>query len=372
MSGRYRRIASINQDRGIDPHRKKGAAIHLTAMREAFSTLGHDVVSIDARGGTALTRGLVSAHAAKPLEVIYERYALGCAAGARFARAHGIPLVVEANAPLADEQRQWRSAIDETTEACADAVLFNTADLVVAVSSSVARYAILRGARSEKVIVEPNGIDERRFNLRAGDSPPAGLSIAPGDFVLGFHGRVRPWHGFERLVRTCRTLAQQHPVHLLAVGEGDLDALKLLADGQYTHVPWCSQAEVARYVARFDALALTYDPALPCYFSPLKLMEAMACAVVPVVPDLGDLPGSVQHMRTGLIYATDTRDHLAQMLDWLIRHPKSRSTMGAAAAEYAARHTWKRVAMRVLEHLSESSLGSGQQTPSEFAPQAGV
>ncbi len=372
MSGTYRRIASINQDRGIDPHRKKGAAVHLTAMREAFSALGQDVVPIDAREAGELTRALSIAHAAKPLEVIYERYALGCAAGARFARAHGIPLVVEANAPLAHEQRQWRSAIDETTEACADAALFNTADLVVAVSSSVARYTILRGANSDKVIVEPNAIDERRFNLCAADSPPVGLGIARGDFVLGFHGRVRPWHGFERLVRACRTLAQQHPVHLLVVGEGDLDALKLLADGQYTHVPWCSQAEVARYVARFDALALTYDPALPCYFSPLKLMEAMACAVVPVVPDLGDLPASVQHMRTGLIYTTDEQDNLEQMLDWLILNPMARSAMGAAAGEYAARHTWKRVAKRILEHLSGASLSIGRQAPSNLAPQAGT
>lgn len=41
------RVVSLNQDKGIGPSRKKGAAVHLEAMRRAFASAGHDVVPLD-------------------------------------------------------------------------------------------------------------------------------------------------------------------------------------------------------------------------------------------------------------------------------------------------------------------------------------
>ena len=37
-------VLSVNQDPGIGPERAKGAAVHLNAMRHAFSGLGADCI----------------------------------------------------------------------------------------------------------------------------------------------------------------------------------------------------------------------------------------------------------------------------------------------------------------------------------------
>ncbi len=344
-------VLSVNQDAGISPERAKGAAVHLTAMRDAFSTLGADCLGIDEADDTLFIKALQSALAQGPIDLIYERYALGKSAAARFAKEHGIPLVLEINAPLADEQRRWRGDFDETKIARHDAYLMGSACRLVAVSSDVARYAIERGAKADRVEVFPNGIDSDRFNLSLRNNSVRQTLIPEGRTVIGFHGRLRPWHGFDMLLKVFHKLLDRSlDIHLLVVGEGDFDGLEELPADRYTRIGWQAHHEVPRYVAAFDLLPLTYQPDMPCYFSPLKLMEAMACGVVPLVPDLGDLPEAVEHQETGLVYKAGDEQQLLLQLESLITNHNMLGDIGKRAASAASMHSWT--------HIAEYALGS--------------
>jgi len=349
-------VLSVNQDAGIDPHRAKGAAVHLNAMREAFSGLGAACRGIDEPDDTRLTRALQAALDLGPVDLIYERYALGKSTAARFATEYGIPLVLEVNAPLADEQRRWRGGLDEADDASHDTFAMGVACKIVAVSSEVARYAIDRGAHAERVEVFPNGVDTNRFKLSLRADSVRHSLLPPGRFVIGFHGRLRPWHGFDMLVDiACQLLGRGLEIHLLVVGEGDFDSLKRLPDDRYTCVQWQPHQEVPRFVAAFDTLPLTYQADLPCYFSPLKLIEAMACGVVPLVPDLGDLPETVNHHATGLVYKAGNKEQLLQQLELLITDRDLLETLGRQAAKEAGRHSWVRIAGEVLAAAAHCS-----------------
>lgn len=342
-------VLSVNQDAGIDPHRAKGAAVHLNAMREAFSGLGAACRGIDEPDDTRLTRALQAALDLGPVDLIYERYALGKSTAARFATEYGIPLVLEVNAPLADEQRRWRGTSNEIDDTSHDSIAMGTACKIVAVSSEVARYATQRGAHAERIEVFPNGVDTNRFNLsQRADSVRHSL-LPPGRFIIGFHGRLRPWHGFNMLVDvTSQLLERGLDIHLLVIGEGDFDSLKRLPGDRYTRIQWQPHHEIPRFVAAFDTLPLTYHADIPCYFSPLKLMEAMACGVVPLVPDLGDLPETVKHQRTGLVYKAGDQEQLQQQLQLLINDKALLDILGRHAANEASRHSWGRIAGEVL------------------------
>ena len=110
------RIAFVNQDRGIDPARKKGAAVHVVAMRRAFERLGATVVAIDERTGRGVRERLLAALEHAPLDLVYERYSLHGYAAGQIARARSIPHVLEVNAPLADEVRRFRPATELPTD----------------------------------------------------------------------------------------------------------------------------------------------------------------------------------------------------------------------------------------------------------------
>lgn len=345
------RIACVNQDPGIRPGHAKGAAVHLAAMRDAFSELGAEVLAFDEPEESYLRLRLEKAHSQAPFDLIYERYALGKSAASEVAQAWSVPFVLEVNAPLALERERYRGQLESAEDRARDGLLFQRADRVIAVSAQVAAYARERGARSDRVRIFANSADTARFRPRQpGDSLRRSL-VPAGRFALGFHGRLRPWHGFEALVEvTARLLALGVPVQLVLVGEGDFDAVvgdRLPAE-RISRVGWVPHEEIPGYVASFDALPLTYSPEAPCYFSPLKLAEAMACGVVPVVPDLGDLPSLVHHDLDGLVYPAGNLDRLTADLARLADDELLHRRLAKRARRRIARTSWKRIAAWAL------------------------
>lgn len=352
------RAVCVNQDPGVGPGRAKGAAIHLRAMRDAFASLGVPAVAVDDSDGHRVRARLDAAWSERPFDLIYERYALGRSAAAEFACRRRVPLVLEVNSPLAEEQRIWRGRPETTLDRQRDRFLFETAAAVIAVSEAVAEYARARGARAESIRVFPNGVDRRLFRPRAEDDPLRAALVPGGRLALGFHGRLRPWHGFDRLARACaRLVARDLPIHLVVVGKGEFEADlegRLPAD-RYTLVGWQPYDRIGRYVATFDALPLAYGIDAPCYFSPLKLPEAMACGAVPVVPELGDLPATVGD--AGLVYAAGDDAALATALEKLIAGPELRARLRRRAIERAQQLSWERIAAFAVEHASPARNG---------------
>jgi glycosyltransferase involved in cell wall biosynthesis len=128
----------------------------------------------------------------------------------------------------------------------------------------------------------------------------------------------------------------------MVVGEGDFEAQlsEAVSPDRVTRVGWVDHEEMPRYVSAFDALPLTYDTSTPCYFSPLKLPEAMACGVVPVVPEVGDLPAIVTHEANGLLYPAGDVVALANAVQWLSEHPAQRAAMAREALQTARDSPW--------------------------------
>jgi len=357
-------IISVNQDPGIGAHRKKGAAVHLGAMRKAFRQFGLEVTAIDEPDPARLQMLLQQLAQRKPADLIYERYAHGRSTGARFALRHGIPYVLEVNAPLAEEQALWRGKSESELDHAEDSVTFSAAGFVAAVSTQVAAYAIARGADPDSVFICPNGVDTRLFRPQSRAQRALPVQIPESAFVLGFHGRERPWHGFDMLVEATETLlGRDLPVHLLVIGEGDFSALARLPGRHFTRLPWVEHADIPALIGHFDALPLTYRADTPFYFSPLKLAEAMACGAVPVVPDLGDLARIVEHGRNGLVYPSGDLNALVDGLLAVATKPSWKSSLSAAAAESARDWGWDRIACQILDHFGLAQEGRSRPAP---------
>ena len=342
------RIVCLNQDAGIAPGRKKGAAVHLAAMREAFTVQGAAVVALDEADEAKVEARLA---AFGQIDLVYERYALGKSRGARFCRTHRVPLVVEVNAPLADEETRYRGAAEAAEWGVRDRELFEDAALVIAVSSEVAKYAVARGARPERTHVRANGVDTSRFRPRVAGDPVRARLVPEGRFALGFHGRLRPWHGFGMFARAAeRLLAEGAPIHLVLIGEGEFEKElegRVPAE-RVTRIPWVEHHEIGPYVASFDVLPLTYDPDAPCYFSPLKLAEAMACGAVPVLPRLGDLENAATHGVDALFYRPGDLEDLLASIRTLMGERERYVHLSRGAVASAQTKSWNAIAEFVL------------------------
>lgn len=344
------RLAHLNQDPGVGPAKKKGASVHVECMRRAFARCGAEVLALDLPGREAAREALERLHAERPLELIYERYALEADAGAAFARERGVPLVLEVNAPLLLEAAAHRRRPVAREDEARERTVFAAAELLLCVSHGVAEYTLRHGVDPARVIVRPNGVDVEVFRPRPSTDALRRELALDGCFVLGFHGRLRAWHGFENVVLAARRLIGRGlNVHVLAIGEGDFArALEPLGARHATHLPWLPHADVARYVACFDALALGYRAEDACYFSPLKLFEALACGAVAVAPAAGDLAELLQHEHDALLYPPGDVEALARELERLASDDSLRLRLVRRGSALAARHSWDSIAREVL------------------------
>ena len=342
------RIVCVNQDRGIGPQRSKGAAVHLVAVRAALRRAGCEVVELDEPDEGRLARRLAS-ELSLGADLVYERYALGKDAALAACQAAGVPHALEVNAPLIEEAARYRDHRPTNRDHEAEDRLFSESQHVVCVSSA-ARSAVVRArGHGRGVVVEPNAVGpeflgsiERRQDF-----------VSPDRVVIGFHGRVRPWHAFDRTVRLVAELAAEgHSVQLAVVGEGDLDgALAELPDDAVRRMAWVPPQDVPAYVACFDLVVLPYRADAPPWFSPLKLAEAMALGAVPLVTDVGDLPLLVEHGESGLVVPAMSDGALFDGARELVRDGDLRARLSEGARVRGRARTWDDVVGDLLERV---------------------
>ncbi len=345
------RVASLNQDAGIGAGAQKGAIVHVESMRQAMSELGANVVAIDEKSPSSAKGELERIHRLERIDLVYERYSLGGGAGAQFARKYDVPFVLEVNAPLLVEAEIHRGRESAAGDLAFEKAVFESASSILAVSNPVAEYVRRLGIPAQRVLVRPNAVDAKRFApLTDRDAARRELGLEHR-FVVGFHGRLRPWHGFERIAAAAaRLLGDGVPVHVLTLGAGDFAGVlaRALAPTAFTCLPWTAHALVPRTVGCFDALALGYSADTSCYFSPLKLLEAMAVGAVPVVPRVGDLTSIVRHAVNGLVYPPGNDEKLFAALESLALDAGLRTRLARQAVVSARAHSWKSLAYEVL------------------------
>lgn len=221
-------------------------------------------------------------------DVIYERYNLFLLAGVWAKRRFGLPLIVEVNAPMAQERRQYGGLAWPRLADWAEHYVWRNADFVLPVSQVLADYIIGKGVAAERVVVIPNGIRQEQFaNLPSVDAAKAGLNLT-GKLVIGFTGFVREWDRLDRIVKWMAASERFPNTHLLVIGDGparaeiEQCARELGIGGRVSFTGAVTREEVPALAMAFD---IALQTALVPYASPLCLFEYLALSKAIVAPD---------------------------------------------------------------------------------------
>jgi glycosyltransferase involved in cell wall biosynthesis len=233
---------------------------------------------------------------------------------------------------------------------------FEGADSIIAVSDEVAAYIASRGVRQRNILVIPNGVDTTRFHPDAGGEAvrrKLGLGVDP---VIGFIGSFKPWHGVGFLIDAFAAMATRHPkVRLLCVGEGPeleaarLEVARLGLEDRVAFTGRVPHADIPAHLAAMDVSVAPYLPDRDFYFSPLKVVEALAAGTPVVATRVGQLELLVEHGTTGFLFEPgDQADFIAKTLD-LVGDATRRLTMSAAARGRAlSDFSWSAAVNRAL------------------------
>jgi glycosyltransferase involved in cell wall biosynthesis len=375
-------------------HRTKssdGQAVHIRSLTEALMRRGCllDVVGpddtapaarpLDAQAGVGLRRFLPPAiHEAAELaysvpafwrlaararaftpDLIYERYNLFFHSGVRLARAQGLPLLLEVNAPLAEERARHGKLALKSLAHWSEQSIWRAATRVLPVTRALADYVIAAGVAPERITVIPNGV-EREFLDDHDPRPVRARYGLDGKIVLGFTGFVRDWHGLDRIVSYLGERRRQDLV-LLIVGDGEAraslerQAQSLGVDMAVIFTGVVQRDAVPEHLAAFD---VALQPAVTAYASPLKLFEYMAAGRAIIAPDMANIREVVDESAAILVAEADTAA-LFSALDALVNDAALRARFGAAARAALIRRgfTWDENARKVEEIASEEITG---------------
>jgi glycosyltransferase involved in cell wall biosynthesis len=377
------RLAYICADLGVPVFGRKGCSIHVQEVLRALLSQGVEVElfamrpegvpppgleRIKLHGLSGQTEGdvaqreqaalranrllRVALEEAAPFDLVYERYSLWSFAGMEYARAQGIPGLLEVNAPLIEEQALHRRLLDRLSAERVASQVFSLATALVAVSNEVAAYLEGFPSARGRVHVIPNGVDPERFPPGLSPSCPG----APGTFTVGFVGTLKPWHGLATLVEAFSLLVRSAPgARLLLVGDGperhslvnDLACRGLLGMTHFSGA--VAPEEIPGLLASMDVATAPYPALSQFYFSPLKVYEYMAAGRPVIASCTGQLADLIEHGVTGLLCPPGDSLALAAAFEQLRQDPPLRDRLGKAArARVLGGHTWTAVVRRIL------------------------
>jgi glycosyltransferase involved in cell wall biosynthesis len=294
-------------------------------------------------------------------DFIYERYNLFLLAGLLLKRRLGIPLLLEVNAPLAEERRLFGGLGLPRLARWAEGKAWRGADFVLPVTKVLADRIAAVGVAAERLVVVPNGINRAHF---AGAPDPRSakerLGLG-GALVLGFTGFVRDWHGVDRVIRWMASADAPANAVLMVVGDGpvraDLErlAVELSLSDRVRFTGIVARARVPEHVACFD---IALQPAVVAYASPLKLFEYLALGKAIVAPRQPNIEEVLVDGENAVLFDASEQGAFERGLTRLCTDAVLRERLSAAAAATIDRLdlTWAGNARRVTE-LAERALG---------------
>ena len=286
-------------------------------------------------------------------DLLVERLSLFAGGGTDLARRLGVPRLVEINAPVTAERAGYQGIADVALGERLERRALEGAH-AVAVSPPLAEWARSRGVA--RVAVVPNGVDVERFapdpERAAGVRRSLGLE---GAQVVGFAGSLKPWHGVDVLLGAATHLAdRRRRLRLLIVGDGPerarLEAVAAATlPGRVRFAGAVPSAAMPAHLAAFDVATAPYvmpEAGLGFYFSPLKVVEAMAAARVVVASRFGP----IEDLLAGWGHLVPPGDPaaLAGALDAALDDPRSPELAAGARLRATSTHAWRAVAGRML------------------------
>lgn len=301
-----------------------------------------------------------------PPRFIYERYSCGSTSGLELAKQFQVPFILEYNGSEVWVGKHWGKPFRyEEMFLKIEALNLQAAQLIVVVSAPLKEQLVERGIDPHKILVNPNGVDPKKYSPEIDGSPKREALKVKDKIVIGFIGTFGKWHGAEVLTECFGKLLDEYreKIHLLMIGDGIMmsEVTQKIHDYQMescvTLTGMIPQSEAPEYLAACDILASPHVPnsdGSKFFGSPTKLFEYMAMGKGIVASDLDQIGEVLEHKKTAYLVKPGDQEALVQGLKVLIEDPELRQTLGINAREEVVKnYTWKQHTHKILEKLKE-------------------
>ena len=368
---------------------RDGQFVHVSEIIKAMRALGHEVVLIGPEildnaaeglgaGWVARFKRLAPAFVYEFVEMtysiydfprlvfavrrhhpdfIYERYNLFFFSGVWASFLCRLPLLLEVNAPLAQERAKFGGLALKRLASWSEAYVWRRATRVLPVTRVLGKIIEAAGADPNRIEVISNGVDPATFtpDQPKWDSPES--RNATDSITVGFVGYLRKWHQLDRVI-SLLSQDRDRNTRLIVIGEGPAQQELLAtaeAQGVQDRVHFVGvkdRADLPRHICRFD---IALQPSVVDYASPLKLQEYMAMVCAIVAPDKENIREVLVHEHNALLFDPECGDSFESAVHRLCTDAELRQRLGLAATATIRDRglTWDNNARRIVTIAEE-------------------
>lgn len=220
-------------------------------------------------------------------EVIYERYNLYQPAGVLAAKLFNIPLLLEINAPLAEERAKYSGLALQGFAKKIEDFTWRGATLCLPVTDVLADYMREADIPESRITVIHNGVRQQFID----EMMQHDINVNKQEIVIGFTGFIHPWHGMDKALEAIAE-HKELPLRLICVGDGNIlpdlrqQAETLGISEKVEFKGLVTRDKVLDFVKEFD---IALQPDVTAYASPLKMFEYMAVGALIVAPKTSNI-----------------------------------------------------------------------------------
>jgi len=310
-------------------------------------------------------------------DLIYHRYTGHTFFVTKIAKELGIPFFLEFNGFDTWAIKYWENNKNTFKRFIKRYLLLNLikkienynlkrAFLITTVSRPLKDDLLKLGIPEEKILVNPNGVDLKKFdpeikeNLKSKELKQK-LGINDKELVIGFSGTFGRWHGIPQLTEAIDIILSKkliNHIHFLLIGEGPLRGemiKKLKKHKNVTFTGTISYSEIQNYLALCDILLSPHCPQIDSkefFGSPTKLFEYMAMGKAIVASNLGQIGEILKDRKTAILVKPGNVEDLTRGIIFLSDSSELRKYLGEnARKEIIKKYTWNKHVERIMEKL---------------------
>lgn len=298
-------------------------------------------------------RRVRAALASDKYDLVYERYAFYLVAGARAARAAGVPFVLEANEVSGIANRARKQSYPGLCRRF-EKHLFDRCAGIHTVSSYLKNMILAQGVPGPKVHVVPNAFNVAKVRGIVRDEALAARLGISGKRVLGFAGWFDRWDRLDFFIEVFAQVRASHPgVALMLIGDGPVlaDARRAVAErGVAADVVFTGAVPRAEVLGYLNLLDIAVLPHSNDFGSPVVMFEFMALRKPVVAPRLAPIEDVHRDGETAMLFKPLDVAQCRAAIERLLDDPALASAVaGRAYAQLTEVHTWQRNAELILE-----------------------
>lgn len=343
----------------VNPHLEE----HIILPRNRYWDF-HELPSLDFN--ETFVKGSLKILKDRKISFIYQRYSLNNFSGIELSQHFRVPFVLEFNGSEIWVNRHWGNHKLKYEALSNEIEMLNLkkADLIVVVSRPIQEQLVAKGIDSDKILINPNGVDTEKYNPSIDGNPVREKYHLQTKIVIGFIGTFGIWHGAQKLASAFKMLLEQYPemkaqIMLLMIGDGIM--MPKVREILTPCIENCILTGTIRqelgpsYLAACDLLVSPHvcnADGSPFFGSPTKLFEYMAMGKGIIASNLDQIGEVLKHNHSGWMVEPGNVEELMLGMKKLIDEPVLRNRLGQfAREEVCSQYTWENHTRKIMTQL---------------------